>query len=110
MGIKVEEFNLKKGLVLAVMCGIFFVGMFFAMNVVKSMYEVVVVFGVDLLYVVLLSYVVIMGGGAIINFGFCFIRLVKVKDLSLKVDFSLVKSLIIYNVLFSILGGLMWYL
>lgn len=110
MGIKVEEFNLKKGLVLVVMCGIFFVGMFFVMNVVKLMYEVVVVFGVDLLYVVLLSYVVIMGGGVIINFGFCFICLVKVKDLLLKVDFLLVKLLIIYNVLFLILGGLMWYL
>ncbi len=32
MGIKAEEFNLKKGLVLAVMCGIFSAGMSFAMN------------------------------------------------------------------------------
>lgn len=78
MGIKVEEFNLKKGFLLVVMCGIFLVGMFFVMNVVKLMYEVVVVFGVDLFYVVLLSYVVIMGGGVLVNFGFCFICLVKV--------------------------------
>ncbi len=56
------------------------------------------------------SYVVIMGGGAIINLGFCFIRLAKVKDLSLKADFSLAKPLIIHNVLLSALGGLMWYL
>ena len=52
----------------------------------------------------------IMGGGAIINLGFCFIRLAKVKDLSLKADFSLAKPLIIHNVLLSALGGLMWYL
>ena len=87
MGIKAEEFNLKKGLVLAVMCGIFSAGMSFAIN-----------------------YVIIMGGGAIINLGFCFIRLAKVKDLSLKADFSLAKPLITHNVLLSALGGLMWYL
>ncbi len=50
-----------------------------------------------------------MGGGAIINLGFCFIRLAKVKDLSLKPT-SLAKPLIIHNVLLSALGGLMWYL
>ena len=66
--------------------------------------------GVDPLYVALPSYVVIMGGGAIINLGFCFIRLAKVKDLSLKADFSLAKLLITHNVLLSALGGLMWYL
>ena len=39
MGIKAEEFNLKKGLVLAVMCGIFSAGMSFAMNAAKPMHE-----------------------------------------------------------------------
>ena len=66
--------------------------------------------GVDPLYVALPSYVVIMGGGALVNLGFCFIRLAKVKDLSLKADFSLAKPLITHNVLLSALGGLMWYL
>ena len=51
-----------------------------------------------------------MGGGAIINLGFRFIRLAKVKDLSLKADFSLAKPLIIPNARLSALGGLMWYL
>lgn len=110
MGIKAEEFNLKKGLVLAVMCGIFSAGMSFAMNAAKPMHEAAAALGVDPLYVALPSYVVIMGGGAIINLGFCFIRLAKVKDLSLKADFSLAKPLIIHNVLLSALGGLMWYL
>ena len=110
MGIKAEEFNLKKGLVLAVMCGIFSAGMSFAMNAAKPMHEAAAALGVDPLYVALPSYVIIMGGGAIINLGFCFIRLAKVKDLSLKADFSLAKPLIIHNVLLSALGGLMWYL
>ena len=96
--------------VLAVMCGIFSAGMSFAMNAAKPMHEAAAALGVDPLYVALPSYVVIMGGGAIINLGFCFIRLAKVKDLSLKADFSLAKPLIIHNVLLSALGGLMWYL
>ena len=84
--------------------------MSFAMNAAKPMHEAAAALGVDPLYVALPSYVVIMGGGAIINLGFCFIRLAKVKDLSLKADFSLAKPLIIQNVLLSALGGLMWYL
>ena len=66
--------------------------------------------GVDPLYTALPSYVVIMGGGALVNLGFCFIRLAKVKNLSIKADFSLAKPLIISNILLSALGGLMWYL
>ena len=110
MGIKAEDFNLKKGLLLAVMCGIFSAGMSFAMNAARPMHEAAAALGVDPLYVALPSYVVIMGGGAMVNLGFCFIRLAKVKNLSVKTDFSLATSLIITNVLLSALGGLMWYL
>ncbi len=46
MGIKAEEFNLKKGLVLAVMCGIFSAGMSFAMNAAKPMHEAAAALGV----------------------------------------------------------------
>ncbi|VEB51743.1 rhamnose-proton symporter [Salmonella enterica subsp. enterica] len=72
MGIKAEEFNLKKGLLLAVMCGIFSAGMSFAMNAAKPMHEAAAALGVDPLYVALPSYVVIMGGGALVNLGFLF--------------------------------------
>ena len=110
MGIKAEEFNLKKGLILAVMCGFFSAGMSFAMDAAKPMHEAAAALGIDPLYVALPSYVVIMGGGAVINLGFCFIRLAKMKNLSVKADFSLAKPLIISNILFSALAGLMWYL
>ncbi|NIY48844.1 L-rhamnose/proton symporter RhaT [Cedecea colo] len=110
MGIRAEEFNLKKGLTLAIMCGIFSAGMSFAMNAAKPMHEAAAALGVDPLYVALPSYVIIMGGGAVINLGFCLIRLAKVKDLSIKADFSIGKPLIVANVLFAALGGLMWYL
>ena len=110
MGIKAEEFNLKKGLILAVMCGFFSAGMSFAMDAAKPMHEAAATLGIDPLYVALPSYVVIMGGGAVINLGYCFIRLAKMKNLSVKADFSLAKPLIISNILFSALAGLMWYL
>jgi L-rhamnose-H+ transport protein len=51
MGIKAEDFNLKKGLVLAVMCGIFSAGMSFAMNAAKPMHDAAAALGVDPLYV-----------------------------------------------------------
>ena len=110
MGIKAEEFNLKKGLILAVMCGFFSAGMSFAMDAAKPMHEAAAALGSDPLYVALPSYVVIMGGGAVINLGYCFIRLAKMKNLSVKADFTLAKPLIISNILFSALAGLMWYL
>lgn len=56
------------------------------------------------------SYVVIMGGGAIVNLGYCFIRLATRREISLKADLSVGKSLLIANALFSILAGVMWYL
>jgi len=51
MGIRAEEFNLKKGLVLAVMCGVFSAGMSFAMDAAKPMHEAAAALGVDPLYV-----------------------------------------------------------
>jgi len=110
MGIAAEDFNLKKGLILAVMCGIFSAGMSFAMDAAKPMHEVAAAAGIDPLYVALPSYVVIMGGGALINLGYCFIRLATRPELSVKADFSVAKSLLIANICLSLLGGTMWYL
>lgn len=110
MGIAAEEFNLHKGLLLAVMCGIFSAGMSFAMNAAKPMHHAAAESGIDPLYSALPSYVVIMGGGAVVNLGFCFFRLATQANLSVRADFSVVKSLLISNVLLSLLGGTMWYL
>lgn len=110
IGIKAEEFNLKKGLILAVMCGIFSAGMSFAMSAAQPMHDAAASIGVDPLYVALPSYVVIMGGGAIVNLGFCISRLCCKKELSFKADMSVGKTLLITNALFAILGGVMWYL
>lgn len=109
IGITAEEFNLKKGLALAVMCGIFSAGMSFAMSSATPMHETAASLGVDPLYVALPSYVVIMGGGAIINLGYCFIRLAIKPELSIKRDLNVAKSLLISNIIFAALGGIMWY-
>lgn len=110
MGVTAQEFNLKKGLVLAVLCGIFSAGMSFAMDAAKPMHEAAAALGIDQLYVALPSYVVIMGGGAIVNLAYCFIRLATKKELSVKADFSVAKPLLLANVCFALLGGTMWYL
>lgn len=103
IGITAEEFNLKKGLALAVMCGIFSAGMSFAMSAATPMHEAASNLGVDPLYVALPSYVVIMGGGAIINLGYCIIRLMTRPELSFKSDMGVVKGLLISNVVSPIL-------
>ncbi len=110
LGIRTEEFNLKKGLVLAALCGIFSAGMSFAMDAAIPMHEAAKNAGISPLYVALPSYVVIMGGGAVINLAYCIIRLATKRELSIKADLSVAKSLLIANALFSILGGVMWYL
>lgn len=110
MGIQAEEFNLKKGLLLAVMCGIFSAGMSFAMDAAKPMHEAAAALGIDPLYVALPSYVVIMGGGALVNLAYCFIRLAVKPELSVKADFAVAKPLLKANILFALLGGTMWYL
>jgi L-rhamnose-H+ transport protein len=109
-GIRTEEFNLKKGLFLAVMCGIFSAGMSFAMDAAQPMHDAAQAVGISSLYVALPSYVVIMGGGAIVNLAYCIIRLATKAELSVKADLSLAKPLLVTNALFSILGGVMWYL
>jgi len=109
-GIGAQEFDLRKGLILAIMCGIFSAGMSFAMDAAVPMLAVAKSVGISPLYVALPSYVVIMGGGAIVNLAYCFIRLATKPELSLKADLSLGKRLLLVNALFSILGGVLWYL
>lgn len=110
LGINAEEFNLKKKLLLAVICGIFSAGMSFAMDAAKPMQEAAAALGIDPLYVGLPSYVVIMGGGALVNLAYCFIRLAFKSELSIRKDFAIASPLLIANIAFALLGGTMWYL
>jgi L-rhamnose-H+ transport protein len=109
MGIRTEEFNVRKGLLLAVLCGIFSSGMSFAIDAARPMALAAQHAGVKALYSALPSYVVIMGGGALINFGYCFLRLGFRKDLSLRRDLSEPKRILLVNGCMAASGGMLWY-
>jgi L-rhamnose-H+ transport protein len=109
-GIRAEEFDLKKGLFLAILCGVFSSGMSFAIDAARPMAAAAQHIGVKHLYAALPSYVIIMGGGALVNFAYCFTRLGFVKDLSLLRDISQPRSTLLINSCMAASGGIMWYL
>ena len=110
LGVGAQEFNVKLGLALAVLCGIFSSGMSFAIDASKPIASAAEHAGVSPLYAALPSYVLIMGGGAIINMSYCFIRLAFKKDLSLRADLGQPRATLIRNGALAAAGGIMWYL
>ena len=107
---EVREFNVKLGLLLAVLCGIFSSGMSFAIDAARPMEAAALHLGVNALYAALPSYVIIMGGGAVINLSYCFIRLAALKRLSLRADLAQPGPTLLRNGLLAATGGIMWYL
>lgn len=105
-----QEFNVGLGLLLAVMCGIFSSGMSFAIDAAKPMSDAALKLGVNPLYAALPSYVIIMGGGAIVNLSYCFVRLAALKRLSLREDLAQPGSTVARNAALASMGGIMWYL
>ncbi|MGB6745411.1 MAG: L-rhamnose/proton symporter RhaT [Terracidiphilus sp.] len=110
LGAEVREFNLKLGLALAVLCGIFSSGMSFAIDAARPMQATALALHVNPLYAALPSYVIIMGGGAVINLAYCFIRLAALPRLSLRADLSQPRPTLIKNASLAATGGIMWYL
>jgi L-rhamnose-H+ transport protein len=110
LGAEVREFNVKLGLLLAVLCGIFSSGMSFAIDAARPMADAALRLGVNPLYAALPSYVFIMGGGAVVNLSYCFIRLAALKRLSLRADLSQPQPTLLKNAALAAAGGIMWYL
>jgi L-rhamnose-H+ transport protein len=110
LGVSAEQFNLKKGLMLALMCGVFSSGMSFAIDAAKPIEAAALHLGVDPLYAALPSYVIIMGGGALVNFAYCIGRLAFRSDLSFRADCSQPAGVIVRNAAMAATGGTMWYL
>jgi L-rhamnose-H+ transport protein len=104
------EFNVMLGLALAVMCGIFSSGMSFAIDAAQPIQAAAMDAGVKPLYAALPAYVFIMGGGAIVNMAYCFIRLATVPTISLKRDFAEPGNILAKNAAMAAAGGIMWYL
>ena len=109
LGSEIREFDVKKGLLLAIMCGIFSSGMSFAIDAAKPIQAGALGLGVNPLYSALPSYVIIMGGGGLVNFIYCFTRLAFKKDLSLKADLALPGATLLKNGTLAATGGIMWY-
>ena len=107
---ELQEFNLKLGLLLAVLCGIFSSGMAFAIDAALPMKAAALHLGVNPLYAALPSYVFIMGGGALVNLSYCFIRLGALPRLSLRADLSHPGGTLLKNGAMAAAGGIMWYL
>jgi L-rhamnose-H+ transport protein len=107
---EVREFNVKLGLLLAVLCGIFSSGMSFAIDAARPMEAAALHLGVNPLYAALPSYVIIMGGGAVVNMSYCFIRLAALKRISLRDDLAQSGGTLVRNGLLAAAGGIMWYL
>jgi L-rhamnose-H+ transport protein len=104
------EFNLKLGLLLATLCGIFSSGMSFAIDAAQPMQAAALHVGVKPLYAALPSYVIIMGGGAVVNFAYCFVRLAFVKGISIRRDVAQTGDTLAKNASMAAAGGIMWYL
>jgi L-rhamnose-H+ transport protein len=98
------------GLLLAVLCGIFSSGMSFAIDAARPMEAAALHLGVNPLYAALPSYVIIMGGGAVVNMSYCFIRLAALKRISLRDDLAQPGGTLLRNGLLAAAGGIMWYL
>jgi L-rhamnose-H+ transport protein len=105
-----SEFNVLLGLGLAVMCGIFSSGMSFAMDAAGPIKQAAEGLGIKHLYSALPAYVFIMGGGAIVNLGYCFTRLAVVKKISLRRDLAEPGPTLLKNAAMAATGGIMWYL
>jgi L-rhamnose-H+ transport protein len=110
LGSAVREFDVRKGLLLAVMCGIFSSGMSFAIDAARPIQTSALAVGVNPLYSALPSYVIIMGGGGLVNFIYCFVRLFYKKELSLKADLAQPGATLFKNGTLAATGGIMWYL
>jgi len=105
-----SEFNVLLGLGLAIMCGIFSSGMSFAMDAAGPIKQAAESVGVNHLYSALPAYVFIMGGGAIVNLGYCFTRLAAVEKISLQRDLAEPAPVLLKNAALAATGGIMWYL
>jgi len=110
LGSAVREFSLRKGLLLAILCGIFSSGMSFAIDAAQRMQASALLLGVQPLYAALPSYVIIMGGGGLVNFAYCGIRLLYKRELSLKSDLALPGAKLLRNGSLAATAGIMWYL
>ena len=97
LGSEVREFNVKLGLLLAVMCGIFSSGMSFAIDAARPMEAAAKRSGREPAVCGAAELRIIMGGGAVVNLSYCFIRLAAQEGLSLRADLGQPRPTLVRN-------------
>jgi L-rhamnose-H+ transport protein len=105
-----EEFNVTLGIALAILCGFSSSGMSFGIAAAKPMEQAALHLGVNPLYAALPAYVLIMGCGSLVNWGYCFYRLATQPQLSLRADLAQPAGVLARNTAIAATGGIMWYL
>ncbi|MGN6420691.1 MAG: L-rhamnose/proton symporter RhaT [Pseudobacter sp.] len=103
----VKEFNLRKGLTVAVFSGILSACMSFAITAAKPMADAAVAKGANPLFQNNVSYIVIMLGGFTTNFIWCIYLNTKNKSFS---NYTDKRTPLLNNYFFSALAGLTWFL
>lgn len=104
-----EEFNLPLGIGLAILCGFSSSGMAFGIDAAKPMEQAALHLGINDFYAALPAYVLIMGGGALVNWAYCLFRLWTLKHNPLD-DMRLPGRELVANTALAATGGIMWYL
>jgi L-rhamnose-H+ transport protein len=103
----VEEFNLMKGLVVAIFSGIMSACFNFGIEAGKPMAEAAVAAGMNPLYQNNVTYVVLLWGGLATNFVWCMILNIRNKTFG---DYADQRTPLAKNYLFSALAGTTWFL
>lgn len=111
----VKEFALKKGLLIAIVAGVMSACMNYGINGLHGILDAgnliqaeAVKLGTNPLFVTSPVFIFVMFGGFLTNFVYCFYLSLKNKSYK---DFTTVSgNIILLNVLFSMLGGTLWFL
>ncbi len=85
-------------------------GFAFGLEAAAPIKQASLALGIDPLYAMLPSYGIIMGGGALINLSYCFIRLAIKPELSVRADLSQPARSLLINGALAAAGGIMLYL
>lgn len=111
----IKDFALKKGLFIAVLSGLMSACFNYGINGIPgvidagySIQQVAANYGTDPLFVVNPVYIIVMFGGFCTNFIYC--MYLNYRNKTYSDYFSVNKRILVNNLLFSLLGGILWYL
>ena len=99
--------NVKKGIAIALFCGVTSAFMAFAINAAEPIQQLALAQGVDPLYQVMPGYVIIMAGGFVTNLAYC---LYKARQNHTFARIRQDPTHLWRNLALSALGGVIWYL